>query len=97
MRWIGLESGVKCHFSNWQPVTSEVLLGLVLVSRQFNTFISDRRDEIRCTLAKKTKMNLWGGSPAWWNREIWLDLRERRRVYELWNKRQAIQKNTRIL
>lgn len=36
-------------------------------------------------------MSRWGTSPAWLNREPWLELRKERRVYELRKKGQAIQ------
>ncbi|KAK4817985.1 hypothetical protein QYF61_004098 [Mycteria americana] len=34
-----------------------------------------------------------GRRPAWLNRELWLELREKKRVYNLWNKGQASQEN----
>ncbi|GAB0205785.1 hypothetical protein GRJ2_003044100 [Grus japonensis] len=37
------------------------------------------------------KMNWWGRRLAWLNRELWLGLREKRRVYHSWNKGQDIQ------
>ncbi|KAK4824953.1 hypothetical protein QYF61_021641 [Mycteria americana] len=33
----------------------------------------------------------WWGRPAWLNRELWLELREKRRIYDLWKKGQATQ------
>ncbi|GAB0204509.1 mitochondrial enolase superfamily member 1 [Grus japonensis] len=33
--------------------------------------------------------NWWGRRPAWLNRELWLGLREKRRVYHSWKKGQA--------
>ena len=35
----------------------------------------------------------WQGRPAWLNREIWLEFRKKKRVYDLWKKRQATQEN----
>ncbi|KAK4827572.1 hypothetical protein QYF61_019196 [Mycteria americana] len=35
------------------------------------------------------KMSQQGRGPAWLNRELWLELREKRRVYGLWKKGQA--------
>ncbi|KAK4810005.1 LOW QUALITY PROTEIN: hypothetical protein QYF61_004912 [Mycteria americana] len=34
-----------------------------------------------------------GRSPAWLNRELWLELRKKRRVYDLWKKGQATQED----
>ncbi|KAK4821701.1 hypothetical protein QYF61_027773 [Mycteria americana] len=39
------------------------------------------------------KMTRWGRSPAWLNRELWLELRKKRRVYDLWKKGQATQED----
>jgi len=35
------------------------------------------------------KMSHWGRPLAWLNRELWLELRKKRRVYDLWKKEQA--------
>lgn len=37
------------------------------------------------------KMSWQGTSPAWLSRELWLELRKERRVYEPWKKGQAVQ------
>ncbi|KAK4832459.1 hypothetical protein QYF61_023506 [Mycteria americana] len=39
------------------------------------------------------KMSQWGRRPAWLNRELWLELRKKRRVYDLWKKGQASQED----
>ncbi|KAK4825642.1 hypothetical protein QYF61_001427 [Mycteria americana] len=39
------------------------------------------------------KMSQWGRRLAWLNREIWLELRKKRRVYDLWKKGQATQED----
>jgi len=37
-------------------------------------------------------MSWWGRPPAWLNRELWLELRRKKRVCDLWKKVQATQK-----
>ncbi|KFQ22405.1 hypothetical protein N332_14875, partial [Mesitornis unicolor] len=37
------------------------------------------------------KMSQQGRRPAWMNRELWVELREKKRVYGLWKKGQATQ------
>ena len=39
------------------------------------------------------KTSWWGRRPAWLYRELWLELRKKRRVYELWKKGQATQED----
>ena len=39
------------------------------------------------------KMSQRGRRPAWLNRELWLELREKKRVYDLWKKGQATQED----
>ncbi|KAK4828700.1 LOW QUALITY PROTEIN: hypothetical protein QYF61_000538 [Mycteria americana] len=39
------------------------------------------------------KMNWQGRRPAWLTRELWLELRKKRRVYSLWNKGRATQED----
>ncbi|KAK4824299.1 LOW QUALITY PROTEIN: hypothetical protein QYF61_013044 [Mycteria americana] len=39
------------------------------------------------------KMSRRGRRPAWLNRELWLELRKKRRVYDLWRKGQATQED----
>ena len=39
------------------------------------------------------KMSRWGRRPARLNRELWLELRKKRRVYDLWKKGQATQED----
>ncbi|KAK4820693.1 hypothetical protein QYF61_003613 [Mycteria americana] len=39
------------------------------------------------------KTSWWGRRPAWLNRELWLELRKKRRVYDLWKKGQASQED----
>ncbi|KAK4814759.1 hypothetical protein QYF61_026736 [Mycteria americana] len=39
------------------------------------------------------KTSRWGRRPAWLNRELWLELRKKRRVYNLWKKGQATQED----
>ncbi|KAK1212035.1 LIN1 transcriptase, partial [Pygoscelis papua] len=39
------------------------------------------------------KMSQWGRRPSWLNRELWLELRNKRRVYDLWKKGQATQED----
>ncbi|GAB0204752.1 hypothetical protein GRJ2_002940800 [Grus japonensis] len=39
------------------------------------------------------KMSQWGRRLAWLNRELWLELRKKRRVYGLWKKGQATQED----
>ncbi|KAK4831739.1 hypothetical protein QYF61_018869 [Mycteria americana] len=39
------------------------------------------------------KTSLWGRRLAWLNRELWLELRKKRRVYDLWKKGQATQED----
>ncbi|KAK4821440.1 hypothetical protein QYF61_020023 [Mycteria americana] len=39
------------------------------------------------------KMTQWGRRRAWLNRELWLELRKKRRVYDLWKKGQATQED----
>ena len=39
------------------------------------------------------KTSWWGRRPAWLNRELWLELRKKRRVYDLWKKGQATQED----
>ncbi|KAK4822040.1 hypothetical protein QYF61_006953 [Mycteria americana] len=39
------------------------------------------------------KTSRWGRRPAWLNRELWLELRKKRRVYDLWKMGQATQEN----
>ncbi|GAB0179390.1 mitochondrial enolase superfamily member 1 [Grus japonensis] len=38
-------------------------------------------------------MGRWGRRPAWLNRELWLELRKKGRVYGLWKKMQATQED----
>jgi len=38
-------------------------------------------------------MSLQGRRPAWMNRELWLELREKKRVYNLWKKGQETQED----
>ncbi|KAK4818760.1 hypothetical protein QYF61_018932 [Mycteria americana] len=39
------------------------------------------------------KTSQWGRRPAWLNRELWPELRKKRRVYDLWKKGQATQED----
>ncbi|KAK4830017.1 hypothetical protein QYF61_008280 [Mycteria americana] len=39
------------------------------------------------------KTSWWGRRPAWLTRELWLELRKKRRVYDLWKKGQATQED----
>ncbi|KAK4826884.1 hypothetical protein QYF61_012072 [Mycteria americana] len=39
------------------------------------------------------KTSRWGRRPAWLTRELWLELRKKRRVYDLWKKGQASQED----
>ncbi|KAK4816775.1 hypothetical protein QYF61_022887 [Mycteria americana] len=39
------------------------------------------------------KMSRWGIIPSWLNIELWLELRKKRRVYDLWKKGQASQED----
>ena len=39
------------------------------------------------------KPELEGRSPSWLNRELWLELRKKRRVYDPWEKGQATQED----
>ncbi|KAK4815791.1 hypothetical protein QYF61_007231 [Mycteria americana] len=39
------------------------------------------------------KTSWWGRRPAWLNRELWLELRKKSRVYDLWKKGQATQED----
>ncbi|KAK4828821.1 hypothetical protein QYF61_000878 [Mycteria americana] len=39
------------------------------------------------------KTSRWGRRPAWLTRELWLELRRKRRVYDLWKKGQATQED----
>ena len=43
------------------------------------------------------KMNRWGRRLAWLNRELWLELKKKRRVYDLWKKGQATQEDYRAV
>ena len=43
------------------------------------------------SMCQKTRR--WGRRPAWLNRELWLELRKKRRVYDLWMKGQATQED----
>ncbi|KAK4831266.1 hypothetical protein QYF61_016736 [Mycteria americana] len=38
-------------------------------------------------------MSRWGRRPAWLKREIWIELRKKRRVYNLWKNEQASQED----
>ncbi|KAK4827922.1 hypothetical protein QYF61_022370 [Mycteria americana] len=38
-------------------------------------------------------MSRLGRRPVWLNRELWLELRKKRRVYDLWKKGQATQED----
>ncbi|KAK4825377.1 hypothetical protein QYF61_027143 [Mycteria americana] len=38
-------------------------------------------------------MSQWGRRPAWLTRELWLELRKKRRVYDLWKKGRASQED----
>ena len=38
-------------------------------------------------------MSRRGRRPAWLNRELWLELRKKKRVYDLWKRGQATQKD----
>ncbi|KFQ28363.1 hypothetical protein N332_04074, partial [Mesitornis unicolor] len=42
------------------------------------------------------KMSQRGRRPAWLNRELWLKLRKKKRVYNLWKKREATQKDYKV-
>ncbi|KAK4829261.1 hypothetical protein QYF61_002653 [Mycteria americana] len=39
------------------------------------------------------KTSRWGRRPAWLTRELWLELRKKRRVYDLWKKGRATQED----
>ena len=49
------------------------------------------------TIPKSRKMSRWARRPDWLNRDLWLDLKSRRKVHGLWKSGQATYEDYRYI
>ncbi|KAK4817900.1 hypothetical protein QYF61_002284 [Mycteria americana] len=87
----------RAAFSLFRRLVDRVLWEAVLKGKGVQegwTFFKKeilKAQEQAVPICQKTSQK--GGRPAWLNRELWLELRKKRRVYDLWKKGQATQED----
>ncbi|KAK4828384.1 hypothetical protein QYF61_026122 [Mycteria americana] len=76
---------LKCIYTNAQRVGSkQEELEAIVQLENYDVVAINHRNIVTSWRARR---------PAWLNRELWLEIRKKRRVYDLWKKGQATQKD----